>query len=36
MEIGLTGGEPSLLGERLVTILCRVKEVLPNTAMHIL
>ena len=35
-EIGITGGEPTLLGERLFTLLRALKAHLPETAVHIL
>lgn len=35
-ELGFTGGEPTLLGERLIEVLRRCKECLPNTAVHVL
>ena len=35
-EIGLTGGEPSLLGDRLIALIARCKDFLPNTALHLL
>jgi His-Xaa-Ser system radical SAM maturase HxsC len=35
-EIGLTGGEPALLGERLVAIVDSLGRHLPQTAVHIL
>lgn len=35
-EIGLTGGEPSLLGDRLVQIVEKLHRYLPNTAVHVL
>jgi His-Xaa-Ser system radical SAM maturase HxsC len=35
-ELGLTGGEPTLLGQGLFDIIGKAKEVLPNTALHIL
>jgi His-Xaa-Ser system radical SAM maturase HxsC len=35
-EIGITGGEPALLGERLVRLLDLLKRHLPRTAVHIL
>lgn len=34
--LGITGGEPTLLGERLVTLLKEIKEVLPNTTVQLL
>jgi His-Xaa-Ser system radical SAM maturase HxsC len=36
LELGITGGEPALLGERLVTLIERLGGVLPQTAVHIL
>lgn len=35
-EIGFTGGEPTLLGERLVKLVQRCKSYLPDTGLHIL
>jgi His-Xaa-Ser system radical SAM maturase HxsC len=35
-EIGISGGEPTLLGEGLLNIVAKAKRVLPNTALHIL
>ena len=35
-EIGITGGEPGLLGERLVQFVDMLKRFLPRTAVHIL
>jgi His-Xaa-Ser system radical SAM maturase HxsC len=35
-EIGITGGEPTLLGDRLFQVLKAIKSYLPNTAVHIL
>lgn len=35
-EIGLTGGEPSLLGDRLVALVEKLHRCLPRTAVHIL
>ncbi len=35
-EIGITGGEPALLGERLVAVVERLGHILPGTAVHIL
>jgi His-Xaa-Ser system radical SAM maturase HxsC len=35
-EIGLTGGEPGLLGDRLVDLVRMLKQFLPRTAVHIL
>jgi His-Xaa-Ser system radical SAM maturase HxsC len=34
--IGITGGEPTLLGKDLLSIICCLKENLPSTAVHIL
>ncbi|QLH42889.1 MAG: His-Xaa-Ser system radical SAM maturase HxsC [Coxiellaceae bacterium] len=36
VEIGITGGEPTLLGDGLVAILSRLKTHLPNTSVHVL
>ena len=35
-EIGITGGEPTLLGDRLFKLLHSLKSYLPETAVHIL
>jgi His-Xaa-Ser system radical SAM maturase HxsC len=35
-EIGITGGEPALLGQRLVDLILRLKLTLPDTAVHLL
>lgn len=35
-EIGITGGEPALLGERLVRLLRLMRDALPRTAVHVL
>lgn len=35
-EVGLTGGEPTLLGDSLITILESLKNYLPSTAVHML
>jgi His-Xaa-Ser system radical SAM maturase HxsC len=35
-EIGITGGEPTLLGNDLVTMFKRFKNYLPSTAIHVL
>jgi His-Xaa-Ser system radical SAM maturase HxsC len=35
-EIGITGGEPTLLGDRLFTLLRSLKSYLPETSVHIL
>lgn len=35
-EIGITGGEPAVLGARLVEIVARMKLHLPRTALHVL
>lgn len=35
-SIGLTGGEPTLLGDDLIKILASLKQHLPTTAIHIL
>jgi len=35
-EIGITGGEPTLLGDNLFRVLRAMKSYLPNTAIHIL
>jgi His-Xaa-Ser system radical SAM maturase HxsC len=35
-ELGLSGGEPGLLGERLVRLIGLMKHYLPRTALHIL
>jgi len=35
-EIGFTGGEPTLYGERLIRLLEQTKRYLPRTAVHVL
>ena len=35
-ELGITGGEPTLLGEGLLEMIRKCKEALPNTAVHLL
>lgn len=35
-EIGITGGEPSLLGDDLINLLWSLKNFLPDTSVHIL
>ena len=35
-EIGITGGEPSLLGEDFLAIIRKLKLSLPNTSVHVL
>jgi His-Xaa-Ser system radical SAM maturase HxsC len=35
-SIGVTGGEPTLLGERLAELLAHVRQVLPDTQIHVL
>jgi len=35
-EIGFTGGEPTLLGDRLVELVRQAKSYLPHTGLHIL
>ena len=35
-ELGITGGEPTLLGDRFFKILEQIKEHLPDTALHCL
>ena len=35
-EIGITGGEPALLGETLAQLVALMKVTLPRTAVHIL
>ena len=34
--IGITGGEPTLLGDKLISLVKRIRERLPNTDIHIL
>lgn len=34
--IGITGGEPTLLGDRLITLVALIREQLPETEIHIL
>lgn len=36
IELGITGGEPTLLGQRFITLLDQIKDELPNTDIHIL
>ncbi|MEO7328376.1 MAG: His-Xaa-Ser system radical SAM maturase HxsC [Minicystis sp.] len=36
VEIGISGGEPALLGGRLVTLLQLMRRCLPRTAVHVL
>ena len=35
-EIGITGGEPTLLGDRFFTLIRTIKNYLPDTSLHIL
>ncbi len=35
-ELGITGGEPTLLGDRLLELIQKCKECLPHTALHML
>ncbi len=35
-ELGITGGEPTLLGDRLLTLIGTCKNWLPSTALHML
>jgi len=35
-ELGLSGGEPSLLGDRLIAVLKKLRNYLPDTAVHLL
>jgi His-Xaa-Ser system radical SAM maturase HxsC len=35
-EIGITGGEPTLLGPRLIALIRHLRDHLPSTAIHIL
>jgi His-Xaa-Ser system radical SAM maturase HxsC len=35
-EIGITGGEPTLLGDQLIRLLRQLKAYLPDTAVHML
>lgn len=35
-KLGITGGEPTLLGERLQVILSKIATQLPNTSIHLL
>jgi His-Xaa-Ser system radical SAM maturase HxsC len=35
-ELGFTGGEPTLLGERFLAVLRACKQHLPNTVLHVL
>lgn len=34
--IGITGGEPTLLGEKLISLIMYIREQLPDTDIHIL
>lgn len=36
VEIGITGGEPTLLGEKFLALLRTIKNSLPQTAIHVL
>jgi His-Xaa-Ser system radical SAM maturase HxsC len=36
VEIGITGGEPTLLGDRLIALVAACKEHLPRTSLHML
>lgn len=36
VDIGITGGEPTLLGDKFIRIIETAKSFLPNTALHIL
>jgi His-Xaa-Ser system radical SAM maturase HxsC len=36
VELGVTGGEPTLLGDGLIAVVARCKERLPGTALHVL
>ena len=36
LEIGFTGGEPTLFGDRLLNLIRLAKNYLPNTALHLL
>jgi His-Xaa-Ser system radical SAM maturase HxsC len=36
IKIGVTGGEPTLLGEKLLQLLRKISNQLPNTAIHLL
>jgi len=35
-ELGITGGEPTLLGDRLLEVLGRCRDCLPETSLHML
>lgn len=35
-EIGITGGEPTLLGDDFLAIIRKLKDCLPNTSVHVL
>lgn len=35
-ELGITGGEPTILGKRFINLLSSIKEQLPSTEVHIL
>jgi His-Xaa-Ser system radical SAM maturase HxsC len=34
--LGITGGEPTLLGERLLKLITKLRDLMPNTAVHML
>ena len=34
--IGIAGGEPTLLGDRLISLVCLIREKLPDTEIHLL
>ena len=36
ISLGITGGEPTLLGDRLFTLINHIKAELPNTEIHLL
>jgi len=35
-ELGITGGEPTLYGQRFIDLIAHCKDRLPNTALHVL
>lgn len=34
--IGITGGEPTLLGDKLIVLIRKIREMMPNTDIHLL
>ena len=35
-SLGITGGEPTLLGDRLFTLISHLRQILPETEVHLL